>query len=223
VKTVRNEAELAHAYLFAKKDVLGSIYRKELIFLRQTPEDVSESDFLRELAWAVLSGGMAEAVIRAKFPAISQSFLEWESAQRISENAEECVAQALCHFRHEGKVRAIATAATMLCAAVSFNAFKIGILSDPIDALQCFPYIGPITAFHVAKNIGVKVAKPDRHLARLARSNGFGSVDEFCRTIADFLGEDIRLIDSVLWRFATMHRDYTIRFSRLGRAGVVPQ
>jgi hypothetical protein len=102
----------------------------------------------------------------------------------------------------------------------SFDAFKENIFQNPIGTLQSFPYIGPITAYHVAKNIGIKVAKPDRHLARLARSNGFESVDEFCGTIASFLGEDVRLVDSVLWRFATMHRDYTARFSC---AAVAPQ
>jgi ribonuclease HI len=50
---------------------------------------------------------------------------------------------------------------------------------------------------------------------RVARSNGFESVQEFCETIATFLGEDIRLVDSVLWRFATMHDDYALKFSRL--------
>lgn len=162
----------------------------------------------------ILSAGMAEFVIRSKFPDITTSFLEWKSARSISDNAEECVANALCHFRHEGKIRAIARAAKTLSAAPSFEDLKGRILRDPIRELQTFAYIGPITAFHVAKNIGIAVAKPDRHLDRLARSSGFESVGEFCGTIACFLGEDIRLVDSVLWRFATIHRDYLLRFSQ---------
>jgi len=102
-----------------------------------------------------------------------------------------------------------------LVAAHSFQDLKEKIFLDPIRELQSFPYIGPITAFHIAKNIGIRVAKPDTHLVRLARSNGFESVQEFCETIATFLGEDIRLVDSVLWRFATMHDDYALKFSRL--------
>jgi hypothetical protein len=125
--------------------------------------------------------------------------LEWESARAISFNAEKCVANALEHFRHAGKIRAIAIAAERLSSVSSFDVIRLQILRDPIQQLQSFAYIGPITAFHIAKNMGFPVAKPDRHLERLARSNGFDSVKEFCGTIATYLGEDIRLVDSVLW------------------------
>ncbi len=136
----------------------------------------------------------------------------------ISNTAEECIETALSHFRHEGKIRAIATAATMLATSDPFEKLIERVLGDPIRVLQSFPYIGPITVFHIAKNIGIKVAKPDRHLFRLAHSSGFQSVEEFCGTIAHFLGEDIRRVDSVLWRFATIHRDYLVRFSRCNAA-----
>jgi hypothetical protein len=162
----------------------------------------------------ILSAGIAEAVVRSKFADISSSFLEWQSARCISERAEECITNALRHFRHERKIRAIAGAAATLSLAPSFAAFKDQLLRDPIRELQSFAYIGPITVFHIAKNIGIAVAKPDRHLQRLARSSGFESVEDFCGSIARFLGEDIRRVDSVLWRFATLHQDYVLRFSQ---------
>jgi hypothetical protein len=210
----RGEVALAHAYLTAKKNILNSPYKNELVMVMRSPAGVSESEFLRELAWVILSAGMAEEVIRKKFPDISRCFMHWQSARSISDKAEHCIANALCHFRHEGKIRAIARAASILCEAGSFEALMRKIFQNPISELQFFPYIGPITAFHIAKNIGVRVAKPDRHLVRLARLSGFESVNEFCGAIASFLGEDIRLVDTVLWRFATMHDDYTTLFSQ---------
>jgi hypothetical protein len=214
VTAARCEVSLVQAYLHAKRAVLSSPYSLELLAVSRGPQTLSESQFLRELAWVILSGGMAEAVIRRKFPDISSSFYDWQSARRIADCPAECVTSALRHFRHEGKIWAIATAASMVAAADSFQSLKERMLADPIRELQSFPYIGPITAFHIAKNIGVKVAKPDRHMTRLARSNGFQSAQEFCQTIARFLGEDIRVVDSVLWRFATMHNDYARRFSQ---------
>lgn len=216
--TLREEAAIAQAYLYAKREVLNSPYKGELLSVARSPDDMSESEFLRELAWVILSAGMAELVVRGKFADISASFLEWRSARTISDRAEECIANALCHFRHEGKIRAIASAAHTVAGAPSFQALKRKILRDPIRELQAFAYVGPITAFHIAKNIGVAVPKPDRHLNRLARSSGFDSVDEFCGTIAYFLGEDVRRVDSVLWRFATMHRDYLLRFFQFSNA-----
>lgn len=37
---------------------------------------------------------------------------------------------------------------------------------DIIEFLSTLPWIGPITKFHVAKNVGADVAKPDVHLGR---------------------------------------------------------
>jgi hypothetical protein len=209
------EVALAQAYLYVKKELLLSPYKAELVDLGPKPEEISESRFLCELAWVILSAGMAEVVIRNKFAAISNCFLDWESARSISASAFECVSKALRHFRHEGKIAAIANAACTVAAADSFEDVRARILLDPIRELQSFHYIGPTTAFHIAKNMGFQVAKPDRHLVRLAYCSGFESVEQFCGTIACFLGEDVRLVDTVLWRFATLHVDYIARFSRL--------
>src|SRR5258708_289106 len=180
MSATRREASIVQGYLFAKLEVLRSRYSGELICVRQSPDEISESHFLRELAWVILSAGMAERVIRSKFLGISTAFLEWESARAISVNARECVAKALQHFRHQGKIGAIANAADKLSSASSFEVIRLQILRDPIQQLQSFAYVGPITAFHIAKNMGFPVAKPGRHLERLARSNGFESVEEFC-------------------------------------------
>jgi hypothetical protein len=53
-------------------------------------------------------------------------------------------------------------------------------------------------------------------MQQLAWSSGSESVAEFCGTIVSFLGEDILLVDSVLWRFAPMCEDYVARFIQLG-------
>jgi hypothetical protein len=47
-----------------------------------------------------------------------------------------------------------------------------------------FPMIGPVTSFNLAKNIGLDVAKADRHLSRLAANVGFSDVPSLCRCIS---------------------------------------
>lgn len=208
----RGEALLALAYLSAKKRVLRSPFASELVECLQEPNEIDESGFLRHIAWVILSSGMAESVVRFRFPGISRGFLHWRSAREITNRRRDCTLAALTHFRHCQKINAIADAAEMISSR-SFPVVKAEILSDPIAYLQIFPFIGPTTAFHLAKNIGLKVAKPDRHLLRLAALSGFEKVDEFCGCISSFLGEDIRIVDSVLWRFATLHRDYLEQFA----------
>jgi hypothetical protein len=206
------DASMALAYLLAKKDILGSKYALEIIEPLNPLEAVNESGFLRELAWVILCGGMAESVVRKVFPAITESFLDWRSAEEIAERSSECIGSAAVHFRHEKKIEAIASSARIVHLR-SFSVIHENILRDPLGSLMEFPFIGPTTVFHLAKNIGVLVAKPDRHLTRLASANGFDDVQAFCGRISVFLGEDIRKVDSVLWRFATIHSDYIERFS----------
>lgn len=205
------EALIAQAYLTAKQAVLHSDFAAEVVTEFPNPAEMQEGQFLRELAWVILSSGMAEAVVRLKFPYVSSGFREFESAITITTHRDECINKAFMHFRNKGKIAAIAYSAEWIMRQ-GFESIKESILKNPIDELQKFPFIGPITAFHLAKNLGVQTAKPDRHLVRLANASGFADVHSFCHLIAAYIGEDIRLVDLVLWRFATLNRDYASFF-----------
>jgi thermostable 8-oxoguanine DNA glycosylase len=63
------------------------------------------------------------------------------------------------------------------------------------------PYIGSITAVHLAKNLGFNVAKPDRHLVRLSRQFGYICAADLCSDIAKDTGEQVKVIDLALWRY----------------------
>ena len=67
------DASVALAYLLAKKEILSSRYAPEVIQPLDSPEEITESRSLRELAWVILCGGMAESVVRSRFPAITLS------------------------------------------------------------------------------------------------------------------------------------------------------
>lgn len=70
---------------------------------------------------------------------------------------------------------------------------------DQIAFLETLPHIGPITKYHLAKNIGIDCAKPDIHLSRIADAVG-ETVDEICARLAKASGDRIATIDYVLWR-----------------------
>jgi hypothetical protein len=75
------------------------------------------------------------------------------------------------------------------------------IKADALSILETLPFIGSITKFHLAKNLGLEVAKPDRHLVRLADRFGYKDVQTMCRDIFEFCGDKIAVADLVLWRF----------------------
>lgn len=181
-------------------DVYASSFRKEIEWQRsRSVSDLGEQEFLREAAWVILNSGFREAVIRAKFDYISLCFLDWFSARDIVQAKGQCIASALLGFGHLGKITAIALVAENI-SETGFREFKKTILSDPITELMKLPHIGPVTVWHLAKNLGFDVAKPDRHLVRLAKSHGYDCVHAFCSMIAENVGESVAVVDLVLWR-----------------------
>ena len=203
---------LASAYVKAKTKVLAAGYGDEIIWQRNLRgEDVTEHGFLKECAWVILSSGMRESVVRKKFPDISEAFFNWSSAEEIVWHHERCVSSALVFFRHERKIEAIAQCARIVHAK-GFGTLREELALNPIAVLQKFPYMGPATSYHAAKNIGFSVAKPDRHLCRIAELSGYQDPSDLCKALAEYIGDPIAVVDVVLWRFATLQHDYMISF-----------
>lgn len=199
-----DSAALAVAYVKAKRAVLAAGFGWEIVWQRnRAAAGFSEPDLLREAAWVILSAGMRESVIRSKFPAISRSFLHWRAAADIVHAAESCFHSALQHFGHKLKIRAICSVADLVNDK-GFNTVVEEIRANPFTALQQFPFIGPVTTFHLAKNLGIRVAKPDRHLLRLAASCGYTDTQTLCTNISEFTGDPVDVVDVVLWRFVTI-------------------
>ncbi|MFZ3134291.1 MAG: hypothetical protein WBH08_11565 [Methanothrix sp.] len=205
-----SSADLAAKYFSIKELVVSKGYLDEIEWQSSLCfNDLDESSFLEELSWVILSSGMKESVIRKLFDNISRCFFYWSSSNIIIKNKEKCFNNAICYFNNKSKISSIIFAANIL-NELNFNDFKASILDDPISVLQQFPYIGPITVYHLAKNIGIHVAKPDRHLVRMAKAAGYSDVQLFCRTISKLSGDSIPVVDIVLWRFATIEKDYSI-------------
>jgi hypothetical protein len=169
--------------------------------------DITETDFLREGAWVILSSGMKESVIRKIFPAMSDCYYSWESAEKIVEHADHCRRKALGVFNHRGKIAAISDLAFRVVES-GFSDLKSQIAENPMVALETLPYIGPVTSYHLAKNLGIAVAKPDRHLVRIARHLGYDDVQDMCLDLSEASGDSVPVVDVVLWRYATIRSDY---------------
>ena len=204
---------LADIFLRVKAIVVEEGFGTEIDWQNQISfSKITETDFLREAGWVILSSGMRETVVRQKFPRISAAFFDWEAAERIVRNKKKCTSQAMQHFGHAGKISAIVHISTHLFEN-GFEAVRQGIEMIGIEYIIQLPYMGPATSYHFAKNIGLPVAKPDRHLTRIAETVGYSSAQSMCADIAEITGEKIPVIDIVFWRFATLYKDYLSYFS----------
>lgn len=189
-------------YKAAKEKLMKGGFAAEIAWqCRQEFRYFTETDLLREAAWVILCSGFRESVVRQNFGFISLCFCDWQSAALICDCAEQCRTTAFAGFKNGKKIDAIVQTAELLNGR-GFTQFKQEILKDPIQSLQSFPFIGPITAFHLAKNLGFTTAKPDRHLQRMAQAMGYTDGHHLCRVLANETGDPIQVVDIVLWRYS---------------------
>ena len=139
----------------------------------------------RELAeraiFVICNSGMKYTVARPIFERCMTALLEGRSASQA--------------FGHPGKARAID--AIWAERQSLFDQFSTG--HSTLDLVAALPWIGPVTKYHLAKNLGIDTAKPDIHLERLARRDGT-TPHRLCKRLASQAGYRLATIDTILWR-----------------------
>lgn len=209
-----NAERIVDFYLLAKSTVIGEGFAEEIEWQDQLQfSDVDERGFLREAAWVVLSAGMREKVVRCKFEAFSMAFCNWLSARQIVLKASQCKRAASRVFDHQRKITSIIEIAKSV-DRTGFDIFKDKIISEGVLFLESLPYVGPATSYHLAKNIGLDVVKPDRHLLRISALAGYSNPGEMCLRISSAVGDRLSVVDLVVWRYATLNPGYREFLSR---------
>jgi hypothetical protein len=158
-------------------------------------QEFLEPDLLREAAWVILCSGFNERVVRRHFDAISLCFCDWSSAEYIVSRADRCWSTAMAVFGSARKITGI----LQVCGYVNkqgFSSLCFRIRANPIQELNKLPFIGPVTSYHLAKNLGIDVVKRDRHLVRLASDLGFDSPEEMCGAFGHQVGEPVSVVDT---------------------------
>lgn len=210
---IKRDRWLVSSYLTAREIVVKEGFATEIDWQdSRNLSTLTEQQFLEEFTWVVLSSGMNESVIRKLFPKISKAFLCWESANAIKSQLARCKYDALQIFNNKGKINAVLSTCTII-ADMGFYKFRDKIEDEGINFISTLSYMGPATSYHLAKNIGIDVAKPDRHLIRIAKSAKFKTPAVLCDTIARHTGDKVSVIDIVLWRYATLNNSYRELFT----------
>lgn len=144
------------------------------------------TDFALRVCYVIVNGGMRWTVARDIWERLKPSLLE---TGLVGDT-----------FRHPGKVRSIET--VMSERSVFFEGFLSAWAEGPeavIGFCEVLPHIGAVTKFHLAKNLGVDVAKPDIWLERVAGQSGEG-VQEMCKRLFLHSGDNVSTVDFVIWK-----------------------
>jgi len=196
--------DLVRRYVIAKRLVVEAGYETEIAWQTGVRvQDVTSTTFVREAAWVVLSAGMHERVVRGRFSMLAAALHEFDPAAVVHDRGARSA--ALLAFRHERKIDAILSIARVAHVRGT-RGIRRSLADDAYSFLGSLPYMGPATARHLAKNLGLCVAKPDRHLVRITRAAHRADPDGLCDEIARWLGDPVAVVDVVFWRWATLHR-----------------
>ena len=143
------------------------------------------TQFLYEYIWVVVNSGMKFSVAGKIYSKIMSSIED-----------DKCIAKV---FNHKGKSEAIQYVINNV--EDLFNEFIHSI--DKITFLESLPWIGSTTKYHLARNLGIDVCKPDRHLTRIAKKY---DQDPFvlCENLSNIVGDKIGVVDFVIWRSAIL-------------------
>ncbi len=173
-------------YLMYKKVLIDEGYADEIKWQTDLEPVENSTIFRDEAIWVILNSGMREQIARIIHERI---WYAYRNGQNISEV-----------FGHKGKVSAIKH------ILKNYETLFHGYVNtdDKIEYLQTIPFIGTITKYHLAKNLGHDCVKPDRHLVRIAKEYGYDDCNVLCKKISDDTGDKVSVVDIVLWRCANL-------------------
>lgn len=107
-KVFIRQVHLASACLTMREHVIRAGFAWEIDWQdSRSLSRLTESEFLAESAWVVLSSGMSESVVRRCYEGVSQAFVDWFSASAIAARRAQREEEALQAINHLAKGRAI--------------------------------------------------------------------------------------------------------------------
>jgi thermostable 8-oxoguanine DNA glycosylase len=195
-----NKVDILDLYAVAYKTVIDKGYVWEVNAVDEYDwKKTNIEQFFQQYVWCVLSAGCSNAACQSMY----DDFFELNQNPMV--------------IKHNGKRLAIIKAINN--HVIWFNEWKrLAEINQQqaIDYLGTLFFIGDITKYHLARNLGIDCAKPDRHLERLAIEYGFAKprttkskiydkeVNEMCKYISDQRGDNIGIVDVVLWRYCNL-------------------
>lgn len=158
-----------------------------------SPESISPQYFFEQYIWVVYACNFEVRILEQLEGDLYRAYGDYET---FDETRRVAVLGVINNIR---KWNAVYNTAIKL-QYLGWHDFKKTYLAG-IESMTALKFIGPVTKFHLARNLGFDKCKPDRHMCRLKESFGYSSVDEMCRYLAKKYGLQVKEIDLILWKY----------------------
>ena len=188
--------KIEEIYNYIKQEVIKKGFREEIEWCENIPslEKLDKTYFFQEYTWVVINSGMKYKIAKKIF----EDF--WNKGNFNFEVV-----------KHPQKHKAIKKIYNRL--DLHFHHLKQS--KNKLYYIKSLPFIGDITKYHLARNLGLDYAKPDRHLVRIASLFGYNNVQIFCNEISKLSNDKIGVIDLIIWRFAILFDNYLEQLQNL--------
>lgn len=173
--------KLTARHLNAIIDLLGQQALDDIEWAESCSPPTDPDDFALEAIFVICNSGMKNTVARGIYERVVKQLHVGGPVREV--------------FGHPGKAQAIET--------IWFDRRDLHAryltASDKLEFCASLPWVGSITKYHLAKNFGADVAKPDVHLQRLADQEGV-TAQALCERLATESGYRAATVDTLLWR-----------------------
>jgi len=162
--------------------VIEAGYEHDIDWAQTVKAPATPADFAREVIWVILCSGMKEQVARIIQSRVWATITAGNPVKGnvLGKSGKAVAIDTIWRDRYE-----------------LFVAFQMA--SDKVEFAHSLPWVGNVTKWHVAKNLGVDCAKPDIHLERVA-SHYQTTPEALCADLAAASGDRIATVDVVIWR-----------------------
>ena len=166
-------------------DAMGTQAQDDIAWAESIRPPANPESFALEAIFVICNSGMKNTVARRIFERVSSAIHDYRPVMEV--------------FKHPGKAAAIES---IWSNRTNLHQQWIALDGQPqkqLDFCAGLPWIGGITKYHLAKNFGANLAKPDVHLQRLADREGC-TAHQLCARLARESGMRIATVDTLLWR-----------------------
>jgi hypothetical protein len=166
--------------------------------LKISPDTITPSCFFKEYVWVVYASNFKVNILEKYRINLYQAYGDYRTLDITRKDA------VLSVINNLSKWNAVLDTAKKL-KYIGWKGefgFKEIYLSS-IDSMTVFKFIKDITKFHLARNLGFDVAKPDRWMQRIRDQFECLSVKEMCQYLSSKYNMPVKQIDLILWKYAS--------------------
>ena len=168
-------------FMGLRQAIVDAGYGEEIVWQESVKAPDLPETFRDEYVFVIISSGMKNQIARLIYDRAMKAYHSFQPISSV--------------FKHEGKVEAI----NQMLASYPSIFKKYQEAEDKLAFLETLPFIGPVTKYHLAKNLGLDVVKPDRHLVRISKMFKTDP-DTLCTKLAKETGYRKATVDYILFR-----------------------